>query len=272
MARRFYLNLQPPRGIELAVVCGGVEHCASDYEIHRETFPFYSVEYVVRGLGEVRLAGRRHSLRPGMLFAYGPLVPHHIVGSPNDLLVKYFLDFYGTFAPKLLRTCHLAPGGVAQVFPPNAVATLFDECILAGLHGGRRGAKLSTDLLGCLAQKIIMASAPLRGRETLAFGTYQQCRAHIEKHFLRLKTLEQIAGECHANNAYLCRLFRHYDHQTPYQFLLRLKMNHAAERLQSHGTLVKQVARETGFADPFHFSRVFKNFLGLSPEAFRRIR
>jgi AraC-like DNA-binding protein len=72
--------------------------------------------------------------------------------------------------------------------------------------------------------------------------------------------------------AYLCRLFRRYDHQTPYQFLLRLKMNLAAERLQNPGVLVKQVAAELGFHDPFHFSRAFKSILGLSPEAFRRLR
>jgi AraC-like DNA-binding protein/quercetin dioxygenase-like cupin family protein len=271
-ARRFYLNLQPPRAVRLAVVCGGLEHCAPDYEIRRQTFPFYSIEYVIRGQGELRLAGRRHTLHPGRLFAYGPRVPHLITGSRDDPLVKYFVDFSGTFAARLLRSCHLALGGVAQVFPPNALAPLFDECIQAGLHGGARGTKLSTDILGCLAQKVLLAAAPLRGGESLAFGTYQQCRTHIEKNSLRLRTLEQIAAECHVNNAYLCRLFRRYDHQTPYQFLLRLKMNHAAERLQSPGTLVKQVAEETGFADPFHFSRMFKSVLGLSPDAFRGIR
>jgi AraC-like DNA-binding protein len=36
--------------------------------------------------------------------------------------------------------------------------------------------------------------------------------------------------------------------------------------------LVKQVAAELGFDDPFHFSRAFKNIFGLSPEAFRRLR
>ena len=49
-------------------------------------------------------------------------------------------------------------------------------------------------------------------------------------------------------------------------------MNHAATRLSEPNTLVKQVAEETGYTDPFHFSRVFKNVLGLSPDAFRRIR
>jgi AraC-like DNA-binding protein len=271
-ARRFYLNLRPSRGSRLTVVCGGLEHCRPDYAIHRKTFPFYSIEYVARGRGELKLAGRNHSLQPGQLFAYGPRVPHDIKGETNDPLVKYFVDFAGIAAPALLRASRLTPGRVGRVFPPNVLALLFDELISAGLHGGRRGEKLCVTLLECLAQKIILEAAPLAGAETLAFSTYQQCRAHIERNFLKLRTLEQVAGECHTNNAYLCRLFRRYDHQTPYQFLLRLKMNHAAERLQSPGALVKQVAEETGFTDPFHFSRVFKSVLGLAPDSFRRIR
>jgi AraC-like DNA-binding protein len=271
-ARRFYLNLRPPRSSRLTVVCGGLEHCRPDYAIHRKTFPFYSIEYVARGRGELKLAGRNHALQPGRLFAYGPRVPHDIIGQANDPLVKYFVDFAGSAAPALLRASRLAPGGVGRVFPPKALAPLFDELISAGLRGGLRGEKLCVSLLECVAQKIVLAAAPPVGVETLAFSTYQQCRAHIERNFLKLRTLEQIAGECHANNAYLCRLFRRYDHQTPYQFLLRLKMNHAAERLQSPGALVKQVAEETGFTDPFHFSRVFKNMLGLAPDSFRRIR
>jgi AraC-like DNA-binding protein len=50
------------------------------------------------------------------------------------------------------------------------------------------------------------------------------------------------------------------------------KMNLAAERLRDPGSLVKQVAAELEFSDPFHFSRAFKSVFGLSPEAFRRLR
>jgi AraC-like DNA-binding protein len=49
-------------------------------------------------------------------------------------------------------------------------------------------------------------------------------------------------------------------------------MHHAAERLQQPGTLVKMVAVETGFLDPFHFSRVFASVFGISPTAFGRLR
>jgi AraC-like DNA-binding protein len=149
---------------------------------------------------------------------------------------------------------------------------LFEELIESGLHFGGNNAALCSKLLECLALKLEASTAPLGGVETPAFATYQQCRRHIEQHFIRLQTLEQVAGECHTDKAYLCRLFRRYDHQSPYQYLLRLKMNHAAERLQQSGTLVKQVAEEIGFADPFHFSRVFRNILGLAPKAFKALR
>jgi AraC-like DNA-binding protein len=271
-ARRFYIDLNPPRNRSLVVVCGGLEHCTPDYAVRRETFPFCSIEYVARGRGEVKLKGRTCLLQPGRLFSYGPGVSHHITGDAANPLVKYFVDFAGARATELLRSCGLSPGRFSEVFPANTLEPLFDELIQAGLQVRRESTELCVKLLECLALRIAGARAPLEGAETLAFATYQQCRQHIEQHNLRLRTLQQIASECHVNNAYLCRLFRRYDNQTPYQYLLRLKMNLAAERLQQSGALVKQVAEDVGFADPFHFSRVFASVFGLSPAAFRRLR
>jgi AraC-like DNA-binding protein len=271
-ARRFYLNLNPPRHRSVAVVCGGLERTRPDYQIERETFPFFSIEYVVRGRGVVTLHRRAQALQPGRVFSYGPGIRHQIASDPAEPLVKYFLDFTGRKAKALLVSCGLVPGRVSQVFPPTELQGLFDELIHCGLKATRRSAALCDSLLSCLALKLRDSRAPVDGAEKLAFSTYQTCRQHIQQHFQRLKTLEQLSAECHVNNAYLCRLFRRYDHQSPYQFLLRLKMNQAAWHLQQSGTLVKQAAEAAGFEDAFHFSRVFKRVLGLSPGQFRRLR
>jgi len=271
-ARRFYLDLNPTPGRPLVVICGGLEHCTPYYAISRESFPFYSIEYVVRGCGEVKLKGQDYSLQPGRLFSYGPGIPHQINGAATDPLVKYFIDFAGTDARKILRACGLPPGHVSETFPPLALQPLFDELIHVGLQARRQSADLCAKLLECLTLRIEGTRAPLAAAETLAFATYQQCRQYLEKNCLQLRTLAQIAAQCHVNNAYLCRLFQRYDHQSPYQYLLRLKMNHAAEQLQQPGKLVKQVAEATGFSDPFHFSRLFTSVFGLSPTAFRGLR
>jgi AraC-like DNA-binding protein len=271
-ARRFYLNLQPPRNTRLAVVCGGVEHCAPEYEIQRDTFPFYSLEYVARGEGRLKLGRRNHELKPGAIFAYGPGIRQHITASPQKPLVKYFVDFAGNQSNQWLRHCRLPPGKMTQVFPPGELQPLFDELIRSGQRGTRHTPELCRQLLDCIGLTLLESCAPLKGTESPAFATYQACRQLIHEHFRRLRTLEQAAKECHVNTAYLCRLFRRYDHQSPYLLLTRLKMNVAAEQLRERGALVKNVAADLGFANPFHFSRVFKSVFAVSPEAFRRLR
>lgn len=268
-ARRFYFDLKPTRRRRLVVVCGGLEYCTPYYAIHRRTFPFHAIEYVAGGAGEVKLQAQPFALNPGTIFSYGPGVSHDIIENPSAPLVKYFVTFSGAQASSFLNSCKLPPGHVAQVFPSNTLAALFDELIQGGLRLGRGNGDLCLKLLECLALKISETIAPRKEVETLAFATYQQCRQHIEQGFLNLQTLEQIAKECHVDKAYLCRLFRRYNHQSPYQYLLRLKINFAAERLQQPGVLVKQAAEEIGFSDPFHFSRLFRNILGVSPAKFR---
>ncbi len=227
---------------------------------------------MARGKGKVRLQGRTHPLQRGSFFSYGPGIQHDIVPDPANPLVKYFIDFSGTQARPLLRRCKLAPGSVAQVLPSCPVPEWFDEIINVALRGTRYTEDLCAKLLECLALKILEAHVPLDGAGTLAFSKYQECRHYIEQHFSRLQSLEQAARECHVDAAYLCRLFGRFDHQSPYRFLLRLKMNRAAEWLQQPGSLVKQVSERAGFSGPFHFSRAFKSVFGLSPEAFRRPR
>jgi AraC-like DNA-binding protein len=271
-ARRFYLNLQPSRGTKLAVVCGGVEQCASDYEIRRETFPFYSIEYVARGEGWLTLGKRRYDLKPGTIFCYAPDIRQHIRSNPQKPMLKYFIDFAGTQSNQTLKNAGLAPGKVSKVFPPNEIQTLFDELIHSGQRGSQHSPELCLRLLGCLSLKLLDVSAPVAADESAAFVTYHNCRQFILENFQRVQTLSQAAHECHVDAAYLCRLFRRFDHQTPYLFLTRLKMNEAAGLLQQPGALVKNVAADLGFANPFHFSRVFKSVMGISPEKFRKMR
>lgn len=271
-ARRFYLDLNPPKHLPLAVVCGGLETCAPDYAVRRSTFPYQALEFVAAGRGTVKMVERCQELRAGRVFCYGPGVGQEIATAPDAPLVKYFINFCGREAMRRLREAGLKPGAVVQVCAPNEIVAGYDELIHNGLKATRHSAAICNRLLEVLLLKIAESSAPSGEVESRAFTTYQHCRQHLRDNFLRLRTLEQAARECHVNVAHLCRLFQRFDHQSPYQLLLRLKMSHAAERLHEPAVLVKQVAAQTGFGDAFHFSRAFKAVFGVSPDAFRKLR
>ncbi|MBU6297925.1 MAG: helix-turn-helix domain-containing protein [Alphaproteobacteria bacterium] len=270
-ARRFYLGLHAPGKQPLTVVSAGLEHCASDYIIQRAKFPYSCIEYVVRGRGQLTLPSLTWPLKAGMAFSYGPGVPHQITSDSRDPLVKYFVDFTGRRAAPVLEKCGLTGGRVVEVFPPDSIMPLFEELIHTGMHLKANSNELCFKLLECLSLKIEATRTAPKTLQSPSFAAYLRCRTLIEKNFLYLRSLEQIAKRCGMDGAYICRLFRRFDHQSPYRYLLRLKINHAATELQKPGVLVKDVAIAVGFTDSFHFSRVFRTMLGAAPSQFRKL-
>jgi AraC-like DNA-binding protein len=270
-ARRFWFDANPPRNKPLVVVCGGCEHCDLDYEIHRPSFQYWVIEFVAQGRGTLTLNRETCHLVPGMVFSYGPGIAHDIVSDPRAALVKYFVAFVGQNAEALLRRHGPAPGHVMQTAAPIEVLALFDDLIRTGLRGAPLSARMAAVLLEYLVLKIAETAMPVGAADTASFATYRRCQQHIEDHWAQLSTLEQVAEECGVDAAYICRLFRRFHHQSPYQYLLRRKVMHAAERLLDSKRSVKQEAEELGFSDAFHFSRVFKKVMGLSPSEFVRV-
>ena len=271
-ARRFCLDLDPPAGTRLAVVCGGNENCAQDYVLSRSTFPYWGLEFVAQGRGRLQLAGQAYELNAGTVFSYGPEIPLEILPDEHGTLVKYFVDFTGEEAEGLLQRHGPAPGSVVQTSAPYDVLALFDSLIREGLSGSPLSPQITSVILEYLVLKVADTAIPAGAADTPAFITYRRCQRYLEEHWPELASLDQAARKCHVDPAYLCRLFTRFDHQSPYQFLLRLRMTRGAELLLTPGASVKQVAEELGFADAFHFSRIFKKLMGLPPTQFARLR
>ncbi len=270
-ARRYFLNLTPRSVPGLEVVCGGVERCQPDYVIERTRFPYCAIEYVAQGEGELRLGGRAFRLRPGVAFAYRPGVSHAIRTSAQSPMLKYYVDFVGREANRLLAASPLGRWDAVQVSAPSELIELFESLQRNGEAENRFTGRICATLVALIILKVSERAMDFGAAESRALPTYERVRRHIEEHYPRLKTVEEIARACHVNAAYLCRLFQRFDHRSPYQFLLRLKMNRAAGLLLDGGLMVKEVSAELNFADPYHFSRAFKRVYGVSPDRFVKL-
>ena len=271
-AQRFLLDLRPRRDSDLTLISGGWERCTPDYRMRRTDFPYFCVEFVAGGAGELTLAGRRYHLTTGTVFSYGPGVSQDIRTDPAQPLFKYFLDFTGKRAGALLRAAGLPAGKVSQVPAPARLRGLLDDIIHAARqhhrHTTRICANLTENFLLTLADRAI----PYDAARSPAYAAYLRCRGFLDGHSAEVRTLEEAAIQCHISAEYLCRLFRRFEGRSPYQLLLRNRLQRGAALLQDSDLLVKEVAERCGFADTFHFSHAFKKVFGVSPAAIRQLR
>ena len=270
-ARRFFLRLNDPAPAGFNVVCGGSEHCSSDYHIARNDFPYVAVEFVARGEGSLVMNGQTYPLMTGAVFVYGPGVAHDFRCRPEKPMIKYFLDLAGPRVVQRLVRPAPRPGEIVQSSAPEHIAEIFEHLIDAGKRDTPFRERMCRTISEYLLLRIAESAVPLGSVGTSTFETFQRCRQWMDQNYRQALSLEQIATECRVDESYMCRLFKRYAHQSPWQYVLRLKMRHAAQRLQERAARVGDVAYEFGFSDPFQFSRTFRRVFGISPRTFMRL-
>lgn len=270
--RYFFLNLAPRRAAALTLVMGGREHCNPDYVISRRNFPFYVLEYVVAGRGAVKLDGQSHALRPGVVFVSAPTTRCEIHTDPRDTMEKYFLAVAGAEVPGRLRRCGVPVGRARQLAAHAEVTSVLEDLVREGQRSGALAQRICAALFELLLLKIEDTSTLAPHASEPAREAFLRCKALIDAGAEGLATLEEIARTAGVEASSVCRWFRRYQGTSPYQYLLRRKMNLAAEHLVENGGLVKEAAQRVGFADPYHFSRAFKSIHGVAPRDLLRYR
>jgi AraC family transcriptional regulator len=85
-------------------------------------------------------------------------------------------------------------------------------------------------------------------------------------------SLTELAEEARLSPYHFLRSFRRVAGMTPYQYVLRTRLNQAAVRLRTSDDAVSSIALYAGFGDLSTFNRRFKRVMGASPLAYRRSR
>lgn len=267
-ARRFYLNLQPSDQRQLTLVCGGVERMDADYVVERSDFPYYAIEWVSEGRGLLTMGGKDHELAIGSMFAYGPGIPHRIINLHPDNMRKYYLDLAGKEAAHCLKQLGLLTGRPVTVARPHEFVELWNLIDREARDVGEHSDEICETLIRVFLKKMQQRIVPARtGESSDAFQTFEMACRLIEERFLDFRTVEEVAAEIGFSPIYLSRLFKRFAGSGPYRYLLRLRMNYAAELIVERGLKVSAVAERLRYADAFQFSRAFKRVYGVPPSS-----
>lgn len=94
--------------------------------------------------------------------------------------------------------------------------------------------------------------------------------AFIQRNLSRNITVSELAAECAMSERTLLRYFKREIAMPPLQYLVKLRIQRARERLSGHDVLVKEVASEVGFTSMSHFARSFRQHVGMAPNDYQK--
>jgi AraC-like DNA-binding protein len=179
---------------------------------------------------------------------------------------------------------HLDPGeplrGLARliprplVLPPDPAAhRRLRELVAAPGRSSLWQMRAQAAALAALVACVELLPRTLRARlDEGAVGDDAIARAlvHIEGYLHEELPIPLLARRCGLSTPHFGVRFKRRTGQTPQRYLQERRVAVAAERLLSGDESIEAIASGCGFANRYHFSRVFARRMGIGPGAYRR--
>jgi two-component system response regulator YesN len=93
---------------------------------------------------------------------------------------------------------------------------------------------------------------------------------YIHRHINEPLSLELIAKNTYISSFYLSHLFHQVKKTTVGEYINRKRIEVAIKMMKDHRLLVKEVAKQIGYADAGYFSKTFIKYLGINPKQYMR--
>lgn len=126
------------------------------------------------------------------------------------------------------------------------------------------------DSLSELYRLISMICGLLRDPVTEKEQRLERAQEYMNLHFTEKDCIAGAAAVCGVTPRRFNDLFQNRFRCTPNQYLLQRKLETARQLLPEAELSLSQVAELSGFSDVYYFSKVFKQYTGITPGAARR--
>lgn len=262
------------------------------------THSFYEICYAYAGRGVFRTGPWEYPVEAGTVFVARPGDVHEIVSSDGDPLGIHFWSY--TLVPvgattrdssgrtpdhdhgRALLVAFAVPAAPVLSRQPGRVPALLELLTAEAAAPGPGFGEVVRNLAGLLvvetARVVVddqeLAPTPAPEAPTREERMARTMVRYLQDNYSRPVSVRDVAAQVHMSERHASRLFRAFTGTTIHAFLVRLRLEIAAQRLlarevRAGPVSIAEVARSCGYPDVRHFTTVFRRHWGVTPGAFR---
>lgn len=265
------------RFIDLTLYQSGYEKCDPMHGYGPNIRNHFLFHYIISGKGTFRANDKNldytdYALSGGCGFFIEPGYVNHYWADGDDPWEYIWVEFDG-----LRARAYVEAAGLSHAHPvyrpenPEDGAKL-QENMFAIVKADNGASLYQIGYLYLFVDTLIRTS---QSRKQALGGKLREFYAreainYIEHHYAENITVEELAEICRLDRSYFGKVFKSAVGQPPQEFLLRYRMEKAAEALELTSESIADISVSVGYANALHFSRAFKSVYGMSPREYRQ--
>ena len=227
----------------------GEQMCEPLHNFGPAMHPAWLLHYVISGHGTFIIDGNTFSLGAGDIFV---IPPYHEVHYFADELDPWHYMWIGYEINN-------------PSFEINQPILRYPELGII-FNSMRHGRDMSEGKTPFLCSKIWEIYSVLKEKTSTPDTNYIKNAINwMQSNYMQDIHIQDIADTLHLARSYFTSRFKAETGMSPHQYITMLRMEHALELMIRYNASPKTAALSTGYSDIYSFSKVFKQYYGLSP-------
>ncbi|MDQ7095302.1 AraC family transcriptional regulator [Desulfosporosinus sp. PR] len=249
------------------LMCTGKFFCDHNYYVERDKYNSYLLMYIAKGQGTICYNDKTYTAKENDLVIINCYEPHRY--STNTGWMTLWLHYDGNTSRELFDLIYDRFGCVI----PMSNCPIIPKYMNIIWENARKCSPLSEPLISCYIQRmlveLLMLSNDFILQKTDEFDPVLEAMAFIETNFKEKLNLKVIASNVNISPFHFARTFKKDTGYSPYEYVMKIRLNHAKMLLKKTNLQIKEIAAECGFSTESNFLVNFHNNVGVTPREFR---
>lgn len=245
----------------------GYFDCKPAYQVARNIFSSCLLIVMLTGSLTYQTRHGRGTVRAGQALLLDCNEPHSYGAQGRCSFT--FVHFDGACSRELCKEIESRGGNIVRVPNTSALHETIGE-MLSAMRADRRLSEAQTSaMLYFLLMQLLEASGATGGG-VVKNPVVDRAIAYIQAHLTDKLTVEVIAANAGYSAGYFSHLFAGETGMSPYQFVVKSRIERAQLLLQTTGLSIQDIAFQTGFNSAANFCYTFRRTTSLSPHEYRK--
>lgn len=245
----------------------GYFDCKPSYGIQRNVFSSYLLLIMLTGSMYYQTMRSRGIVRAGQVLLLDCNAPHSYAAQGKCSFT--FVHFSGAQSKDIYEEIERTTGNLIPLPAPNELHETIGE-MLSSMRADRRmnESETSAMIYGMLMKLLDKSGAA--GKGGIGNPVVDRAITYIQAHLPEKLSVEDISANAGYSASYFSHMFAEETGMSPYQFVVKSRVEHAQQLLKTTRLTVQEIAFQCGFNSAANFCYTFRRLTGTSPHEYRK--